>query len=230
MREFKVLVVDDDPAILRLLELNLTAENYRVQCAASGRAGFDLLHTWHPGVLILDLILPDMDGMKLCQRVREVSDVPVIVLTARRDEKYLVQSLDAGADDYVAKPFRREELLARLRAVIRRTNITPTEEYSSEEIICGEIALNCKTRQLTIGEQHAKLSHTEFKLLYLLATHANKLLTYDELVSKVWGPEFTGDTERLRTYIRYLRQKVETDPKNPKHILTEHGIGYMFVG
>jgi two-component system KDP operon response regulator KdpE len=230
MREFRVLVVDDDPAILRLLELNLTAENYRVQCAASGRAGFDLLHTWHPDVVILDLILPDMDGMKLCQRVREVSDVPVIVLTARKDEKYLVQSLDAGADDYVAKPFRREELLARLRAVMRRTNIIPAEEYSSEEIVRGEITLNCKTRQLTIGEQHAKLSHTEFKLLYLLVTHANKLLTYDELVSKVWGPEFTGDTERLRTYIRYLRQKMESDPKSPKHIITEHGIGYMFIG
>jgi two-component system, OmpR family, KDP operon response regulator KdpE len=227
-RNAKVLVIDDDPRLVRFLQLNLEAEGYNVFGAASGRAGFEALLAQRPDVVILDLMLPDMDGLALCERIREFSDVPVIVLTARRAEGELVQSLDVGADDYIAKPFSNDELLARMRAVLRRVGFSESVQ-SSPDIVRGDITLSCADRKLTCAGKAVKLSHTEFKLLYFLMANANRLLSNDDLIARVWGPELVGNTDSLRTYIRYLRQKIEVDPKNPKRIVAERGIGYMFV-
>jgi two-component system KDP operon response regulator KdpE len=223
-----ILVIDDDPRIRRLLQLNLQAEGYTVLTAASGREGLDLLVTQQPDALILDLILPDMDGLVLCERVREFSDIPIIVLTARTSEDAMVSGLNIGADDYVVKPFSQKALLARLRATLRRASFSQSSQ-DSLDLVCGDIALHCRERKLTIGQQSVKLSHTEFKLLYFLMENANRLITTDELVARVWGPEFVGETENLRTYIRYLRLKLEDDLKSPQRIVTERGLGYMFV-
>jgi DNA-binding response OmpR family regulator len=227
MRSPTVLVIDDDRHLVRMLELNLTAEGYQFASASSGRAGYDALLSRQPDVVILDLILPDMDGFQLCERVREFSGVPIIMLTAHKEEQFLIQGLDAGADDFIAKPFRIEELLARLRAVLRRAGFSGSDECS-DEISRAGLVLNCRERRLSQGESSVKLSHTEFKLLYFLMNNPERLLSNDELISKVWGPEFVGDTESLRTYIRYLRQKIEADPAHPERILTERGIGYRF--
>ena len=228
MANAKILVIDDDPRMRRFLELNLEAEGYSVFSAPSGRTGFELLLTHQPAALILDLMLPDMDGLELCERVREFSDIPIMILTARNTEMDLVQGLDIGADDYVAKPFGREALLARVRAMLRRASFQPCSE-ASPDIAMGDIHLNCADRRLTHRGNTVKLSHTEFKLLYFLMSNPNRLITHDDLIAWVWGPEFVGDTESLRTYIRYLRQKIEDDPRDPQRILTERGIGYMFV-
>jgi len=227
-RNARILVIDDDPRLLRLLQLNLEAEGYTVLCAASGRAGFEALLAQQPDAVILDLMLPDMDGLALCERVREFSDVPVIILTARRGEGELVQGLDVGADDYIAKPFSSDELLARMRAVLRRVGFSESVQRSPD-IIQGDVSLSCADRKLTHSGKVVKLSHTEFKLLYFLMANANHLLSNDDLIARVWGADLVGNTDSLRTYIRYLRQKIEADPKNPKHIIAERGIGYMFV-
>ena len=223
----RILIVDDDPRLQRFLQLNLEVEGYTVLCAASGRTGFETLLTESPDALILDLMLPDMDGLELCERVREFSDIPIIILTARKDESQVILGLDVGADDYIAKPFSREEFLARMRAVLRRVGFSESVERSPD-IICGDIVLSCRDRRLARAGKSVKLSHTEFKLLYFLMANANRVLSNDELIVRVWGAELVGNTDSLRTYIRYLRQKVEVNPQNPKRIVTERGIGYMF--
>lgn len=223
-----ILIIDDDPRIRRLLQLNLQAEGFTTLMAASGRAGLDMLFTHQPDALILDLILPDMDGLVICKRVREFSDIPIIVLTARTSEDIIVYGLELGADDYIMKPFSQKTLLARLRAVLRRANFSQSAQ-NSPDLIYGEVVLHCRERKLTLGDRSVKLSHTEFKLLYFLMENANRLLTTDELVARIWGSEFVGETESLRTYIRYLRLKLEDDPKTPQRIVTERGLGYMFI-
>jgi two-component system KDP operon response regulator KdpE len=227
-RSPKVLVIDDDPRLRRFLELNLDAEGYTVVCAASGQAGFEAVLSQQPDAVILDLMLPDIGGLELCQRVRAFSDVPIIILTALRGESQLVQGLDVGADDFIGKPFSREELLARVRALLRRVGFAASVQRSPD-LTCGDVTLSCADRRLVRDGRAVKLSHTEFKLLYFLMANANRLLPTDELVARVWGIELVGNTDGLRTYIRYLRQKVEDDPKNPKRIVAERGIGYMFV-
>lgn len=228
-RTAKVLVIDDDARLLRLLQVNLEAEGYTVVCASSGRAGFEALLGHGPDALILDLMLPDMDGLELCERVREFSDVPIIILTARSEESHLVEGFDVGADDYIAKPFSRDELLARLRAVLRRVGFSESVKRSPD-IVCGDLVLRSSDRRLVRSGEAIRLSHTEFKLLYFLMANAGRVLTTDELIARVWGAELIGNTESLRTYIRYLRQKIEPDPKNPRCIVAERGIGYVFVG
>ncbi|HEY4690400.1 MAG TPA: response regulator transcription factor [Anaerolineae bacterium] len=223
-----VLVIDDDPRILRFLQLNLEADGYTVLGASTGRAGLEALLTHRPDAIILDLILPDIDGLELCERIREFSDIPIIVLTARKREEDMVQGLDLGADDYIVKPFSQATLLARLRAVLRRASFSQSATHSPD-LICGEVVLHSRDRRLTVGHKSVKLSHTEFKLLHTLMANANHLIATDDLVTRVWGPEFVGETESLRTYIRYLRQKIEEDPKSPKCIVTERGIGYIFI-
>jgi DNA-binding response OmpR family regulator len=227
-RSLSILVIDDDPRIRRLLQLNLEAEGYTIFTAASGHAGLELLFTQQPHALILDLILSDMDGLALCERVREFSDIPIVVLTARTSEDSMVYGLQLGADDYVVKPFSYKVLLARLQAVLRRTSFAESVK-GSPDIVCGSIVLHCRERRVELDDRSIVLSHTEFKLLYILMANANRLLTTDELVERVWGSEFVGETQSLRTYIRYLRLKLEDDLDAPQRIVTERGIGYMFV-
>jgi len=223
-----LLVIDDDPSIRRLLQINLQAEGYTVLTAASGRTGLEILITHQPDALILDLILLDMDGLALCQRVREFSDIPIIVLTSRSGEDTMVDGLHIGADDYIVKPFSQKVLLARLRAVLRRASFSRSTA-DSPDIVCDDVVLHCRERTCSIGEKSVKLSHTEFKLLHILMSNANRLMLTDELVARVWDSEFVGETQSLRTYIRYLRLKLEDDPEIPKRIITERGIGYLFV-
>jgi DNA-binding response OmpR family regulator len=227
-RNARVLVIDDDARLRRCLELNLEAEGYQVVCAASGNAGFEALLSQQPDAVILDLMLPDVSGLELCQRMRASSDVTIIILTAMKDDSQLVQGLDVGADDYIRKPFSREELLARMRALLRRVGFSEAVQRSPD-LVCGGVTLSCADRRLLRDGQTVKLSHTEFKLLYFLMANANRLLPNDELIARVWGAELVGNTDSLRTYIRYLRQKVEADPKNPRRIVAERGIGYMFT-
>jgi len=226
-RKPSVLIIDDDKILLRLLEINLEAEGYKVIPAASAKAGYHALLTWKPDVLLLDVMLPDTDGFRLCEQVRQFSDIPIIFLTARKDEEVLVMGLDIGADDFIVKPFRREVLLARLRAVLRRTGFSASEECITD-VVRGIFQLNCSEHRLVFDSKNIKLSHTEFRLLYFLITNANRVLSNEELTSKVWGAELAGDTESLRTYIRYLRQKIENEPNKPEYIVTERGIGYRF--
>jgi DNA-binding response OmpR family regulator len=223
-----ILVIDDDPRIRRLLQINLQAEGYIVVTAGSGRDGLDMLFTHKPDAVILDLILLDMDGLTVCERIREFSDIPVIVLTSRNNEDTMVDGLQIGADDYIVKPFSQKVLLARLRAVLRRANFSQSSQ-DSPNLVCGDVVLHCRTRRLTLRGNDIQLSHTEFKLLHMLMENRNRLITTDELVARVWDPELVGDTQSLRTYIRYLRVKLEDDPTSPQRILTERGIGYMFV-
>lgn len=223
-----LLVIDDDPRIQRFLQLNLEAEGYSVLSATAGRRGLETLLTHQPQAIILDLILPDMDGLELCERIREFSDIPIIVLTARKREEEMVRGLALGADDYIVKPFSQANLSARLKAVLRRSSFSQSTA-PSPDLIFGEVTLHCQDRRLTVGQRPVKLSHTEFKLLYTLMANANRLIMTDDLVARVWGPEFVGETESLRTYIRYLRQKLEDDPNAPKRIVTERGVGYLFV-
>lgn len=224
----RILVIDDDPRLLRCVQLNLDAEGYESICASSARTGFEALLSHQPDALILDLKLPDADGLELCRRIREFSDLPIIILTAHGDQDNLVQGLDVGADDFIAKPFSREELLARLRAVLRRVGFSESVRRSPD-LVCGDVHLICADRTLIRDARSIRLSHTEFKLLYFLMANPNRILATDELVSRVWGDDLVGDTKSLRTYIRYLRQKIETDPRKPEHIVTERGLGYMFV-
>lgn len=223
-----ILVIDDDPRIRRLLQLNLEAEGYMIYVAASGHAGLEALYEHRPDALILDLILSDMDGLVLCERVREFSDIPIVILTARTSEDSMVYGLQIGADDYIIKPFSQKVLLARLQAVLRRASFAESVQ-GSPDIDCGGIVLHCRERRLAIQDRSIVLSHTEFKLLYQLMANANRLITTDELVERVWGSEFVGETQSLRTYIRYLRLKLEIDPDDPQRIVTERGIGYRFM-
>jgi DNA-binding response OmpR family regulator len=224
----RILVIDDDPRLARFLQLNLEAEGYEAICARSGREGFEALLAKRPDGLILDLMLPDGDGLELCRRIRQFSDLPIIILTARGGEQDLVQGLDVGADDFIAKPFSREELLARLRAVLRRVGFSESVRRSPD-LMAGDMQLICAERILVRDGRRVRLSHTEFRLLYFLMANPNRVLLTDELVARVWGDDLVGDTESLRTYVRYLRQKIERDPRNPERIVTERGLGYMFL-
>jgi len=225
--EPSVLVIDDDPKICRLLQLNLQAEGYQVFTASSGRQGLDMLFTRQPDALILDLILLDIDGLALCERVREISDIPIIILTSRKNDDTLAESLLIGADDYIVKPFSQKVLTARLNALLRRTKSSQSGN-DLQNIVYGDIALHCREQKISFGSHAISLSKTEFRLLYVLMKNANRLVTTDELIAHVWGFD-AMDTQGLRTYIRYLRQKVEDDPQEPKRILTERGLGYIFV-
>jgi DNA-binding response OmpR family regulator len=227
-RNLSILVIDDDPRIRRLLQLNLEAEGYTIFTAVSGHDGLELLFSQRPHALILDLILSDMDGLALCERVREFSDIPIVVLTARTSEDSMVNGLQLGADDYIVKPFSHKVLLARLQAVLRRASFAEAVKESLD-IAWGGIVLHCRERRVELDDRSIVLSRTEFKLLYHLMANANRLLTTDELVERVWGSDLVGDTQSLRTYIRYLRLKLEDDPDAPQWIVTERGIGYMFV-
>ncbi len=221
-----VLVVDDEPGLLRAMQINLTARGYRVATAATGRAGLAAVAKEHPDAVILDLGLPDMDGTDVIVGIRGWSEVPVLVLSARDQEAHKVAALDAGADDYVTKPFGMDELLARLRAAVRRAAPAPDEPRLETEHFVIDLAAKRVTLRPT-GE--VRLTPTEWQMLEALARSPGRLVSRAQLLHEVWGPGYDSETHYLRVYMAQLRRKLEPDPANPRYLITEPAMGYRLV-
>jgi two-component system KDP operon response regulator KdpE len=221
-----ILVIDDEPQILRALRTILTAKKFRVTTASRGEEGLALAATALPDLVILDLGLPDLDGFTVCARLREWSNVPIIVLSVRESERDKVRALDQGADDYLVKPFGIEELLARIRVALRHSAQSPSGQETS--IKAGDLVIDLARHVVTRSGVEVKLTATEFKLLAYLAQNPGRVLTHRSILSKVWGIEYIDDVEYLRVYISQLRKKLEQDSRHPRHLLSEPGVGYRF--
>jgi two-component system KDP operon response regulator KdpE len=223
-RAIAILVIDDEPPIRRLLRTSLGAQGYRIIEAATAREGIEALRREPPDVVILDLGLPDMDGLEVIKTVRSSSAVPIVVLSSRDDERGKVAALDLGADDYVTKPFGIEELVARIRAALRHA----LQQQGDPPVFrSGDLTVDLVRRIVTVRGAEVKLSPKEYDILTHLVTHAGKVLTHRFLMDKLWGA--SGDVQYLRVYVRQLRQKIEADPERPHHIVTETGVGYRLV-
>ena len=220
----RVLVVDDEPSILRALRINLSARQYEVSTAADGASGLAAMARDRPDVLILDLGLPDMDGTEVIRGVRGWTSTPIIVLSAWGQESQKVAALDAGADDYVTKPFGMDELLARLRAAVRRASPAPDEPVVST----GDFTVDLARKIVTRGGADVRLTPTEWQLLEVLVRNAGRLVTQRQLLAEVWGPGYETEANYLRVYMANLRRKLEPDPSAPLYLLTEAGMGYRF--
>ncbi len=227
MNKVQVLVVDDEPRYLKLVRYNLEAGGYEVITAASGEEALSLVAGKNPDLIILDIRLPGIDGYEVCTKIREFSSTPIIMLTAKGEEQEKVHGLRLGADDYVTKPFGAEELMARVETVLRRGRIP--EATALPILTIGELAIDFVQRKVTIGGQEVSLSPTEYRLLQCLAVNAGRVVVQEELLGKVWGPEYREHYEGLRVYIQRLRQKIEKDPRHPAYIITKPGVGYMLV-
>lgn len=222
-----ILVVDDEPHVVRLLKANLESSGYKVLTASDGEQGLRLVESELPDLVILDIMLPKMDGYEVCRRIRDFSPVPIIMLTARSAEVDLVHGFEAGADDYLTKPFAVSELLMRVRAVLRRSK-WPEEMLARQGFRAGPIEIDFAQHRVSLDGEAVKLSPTEYRLLAHLAANAGRVILHRELLRAVWGPEYRDESEYLRVYMRYLRQKLEADPSSPRYLLTQPGAGYMF--
>ena len=218
----KILVVDDEQAIRRYLRLSLSAHGYGVAEAGSGREALLAAESIQPELIILDLGLPDMDGIEVLHRLRGQTATPVLILSIRENEQDKVAALDAGADDYLSKPFGNEELLARIRGALRRS----THARLSSQFQVGELKVDLVSRQVVIGSKEVALTHTEYDLLWTLVQNAGKVLTHRQILHAVWGGEHEQESHLLRVTLSNLRRKIEPDPSQPRYILTEPGVGY----
>lgn len=228
MKQATILVVDDEPRYIRLLRYNLESVGYRVLVAATGEEALEVAAGEHHDLVILDIRLPGIDGYEVCRRLREFSTVPIIMLTAKGEERDKVQGLRLGADDYVTKPFAAQELLARVEAVLRRSQFA--ESAGSQPVFsCGGLTIDFAQRRVILRGQEVKLSPTEYHLLHCLAANAGRVVVQEEILAKVWGPEYGEQYEGLRVYIHRLRQKIEVNPAEPKYLLTQVGVGYMLA-
>lgn len=221
-----ILVVDDEPQILRVMRASLPPRGYEVRTAPGGEEALDEISKQMPDLIVLDLMMPGTSGIDVCRRVREFSSVPIIVLSAKGAEGDKVAALDAGADDYITKPFGMEELLARLRAVLRRL---PASESESSVLKVGDLTIEMDERRVTVGDSEVKLTPKEFDVLRYLVKNAGKVVTHRALLQAVWGSESTEQTEYLRVFINQLRRKIEPDSHHPKYIVTEPWVGYRFM-
>jgi DNA-binding response OmpR family regulator len=223
----RILVVDDEPKLVRLVREVLTAMGYSVISAARGEVALEMVALEQPDLIVLDIVLADeMDGYEVARRVREFSDVPIIMLTAKVRESDLLRGFEVGADDYLTKPFSSKELLARVSAVLKRAH-NAEGKPGEAEIVCGDLYIDVAKRRVRVGRKEIRLTRTEYNLLLELARNRNKVMLHEQLLAKVWGSEYRDDVDYLRAYIRYLRQKLESDPANPKIILTSRGVGYL---
>lgn len=223
-----VLVVDDEPRVVRLVSEVLKAVGYQIKVATSSEAALEVLALEQPDLILLDVLLGNgLDGYATCRRIREFSDVAVIMLTAKATEADLLTGFDAGADDYLTKPFSAKELVARVGAVLRRTQ--RTDETVTATFVCGDLEINFARHAVRLCGAPVALTRTEYALLHQLAVNADRVLAHEELLVKVWGPEYRNDVDYLRAYIRYLRRKLENDPAKPRYILTQPGVGYMLA-
>jgi two-component system KDP operon response regulator KdpE len=227
MKKTRILIVDDELSILKYLRANLEAEGYEVLMAMDGAQALQTLEAELPDLVVLDIMMPEMDGLEVCRRLREWSQLPVIMLSARDDESDKVKCLDLGADDYITKPFGKDEFIARVRAVMRRAeSASPTPTISS--IKSGDLEINFSKRKVTVNGKEVELTSTEYALLKELALNAGKVLTYTQLLHKVWGPDYADEREYLHVFVSRLRAKLESDPKKPRYITTVSGVGYRF--
>ena len=223
-----VLLIEDEPQIRRFLRAALDAQGFRLIEVATGEEGVAAAATRQPEAIILDLGLPDMDGLDIIRRVREWSAIPIIVLSARGQERDKIAALDAGADDYVAKPFGVGELLARMRVALRHT-ARGTGDPGESRFSVGDLQVDLAQRQVTVAGQPVHLTPIEYRLLATLVRHAGKLLTHHQLLNEVWGPSYTEQAHYLRVYTAQLRRKLEADPARPRYVLTEPGVGYRLA-
>ncbi len=221
-----ILVIDDEPQILRAVRTILTEKQFRVTTANRGEEGLTLAAATEPDLIILDLGLPDMDGIEVCTRLREWTQTPIIILSVRDSERDKVAALDRGADDYLTKPFGVEELLARVRVALRHTASRKGEQ---KMVKAGPLTIDLTWHIVKRGEEEVKLTGIEYKLLAYLAANHGRVLTHQSILTHVWGPADADHTEYLRVYMRQLRKKLEADPERPQYILTEPGIGYRFI-
>ena len=222
-----ILVIDDEPQILRAIRTILTAKQFRVTTASRGEEGLTLAAANEPDLVILDLGLPDMDGVDVCTSLREWTQCPIIVLSVRDGERDKVAALDRGADDYLTKPFGIEELLARVRVALRHS--TNSQGNQGKVVRAGTLTIDLAWHIVKRGDEEVKLTGTEYKLLAHLAANRGRVLTHQSILTNVWGPADADHTEYLRVYMRQLRKKLETDPERPQIIVTEPGIGYRFI-
>ena len=224
----RILVVDDEPQLTRVLRTGLKSRGYDVRAAADGLAGFEAFNDWHPDLVITDLAMPNVDGLELCRRLRAVSQVPIIVLSAKGEEKTKVEALDLGADDFVTKPFGIDELLARVRASLRRANAPPMNEATTTILDSGDFHVDLETREITVRGKPIHLTPKEFDLLVYFIKHSGKVLTHRTLLAALWGGNYVEQNEYLRVFVGNLRKKIEPDAATPRYILTEPWIGYRF--
>jgi len=229
MKKTCILVVDDEPSIIKFLKANLETQSYTVLTAINGAEALQTFELELPDLVILDIMMPVMGGFEVCRRLREWSQVPIIMLSANADETDKVKCLNLGADDYITKPFGVNELVARVQAVLRRTETAPSAPMQPS-FVSGSLEVNFTQRRVTAAGKEVKLTPTEYALLQELVLNAGKVLTHTHLLNKVWGPEYREETQYLHVFVRRLRAKLESDPANPVYIVTVSGVGYQFQG
>ena len=230
MEDKRVLVVDDEKLIVKGIRFSLEQEGMKVDCAYDGEEALKLAKENIYDILLLDVMLPKYDGFEVCRQIREYSDVPIIMLTAKGDDMDKILGLEYGADDYITKPFNILEVKARIKAILRRTGRKKTEREDDKIIVKGEMKIDCESRRVVIGEQETNLTAKEFDLLELLAMNPNKVYSTENLLNIVWGYEYPGDARTVDVHIRRLREKIETNPSDPKYVYTKWGVGYYFKG
>jgi DNA-binding response OmpR family regulator len=222
-----ILVVDDEKRMVRFIRLNLEQDGYQVISAYNGSEALEQVRTALPNLVLLDVMMPDIDGFEVLKKIREASSVPVIMLTAKGEEDDRIRGLELGADDYITKPFSPRELVSRVKAVLRRT-----ESYGESKnviVVDDWLKMDFNRREIWVGGKLVQLRPTEYRLLYHLVQNAGWVVTHDQLLTKVWGYEYQDEPHYVRLYINYLRKKIEKDPSNPVYILTERGVGYRFI-
>jgi DNA-binding response OmpR family regulator len=227
-RDHRIMVVDDEERMVRFIRLNLEHDGFQVIEAFRGAQALDRLRSGLPDLILLDVMLPDLDGFEVLKMIREISTVPVIMLTAKGEEEDRVRGLELGADDYITKPFSPRELVSRVRAVLRRTETTYGSTHGVIEVD-DRLKIDFDRREVWVEGKLVQLRPTEYRLLYHLVQNAGWVVTHDQILANVWGYEYRDEPHYVRLYINYLRKKIEKDPANPKYILTERGVGYRFV-
>lgn len=227
MRKSRILIVDDDIGVLKSVRANLQAEDCETLTAVDGTEALQLIEREIPDLIILDIMMPGIDGFEVCRQVREWSKIPIIMLSARQDVEEKAKCLNGGADDYITKPFGINELIARVKAILRRTQDTGTV-LNTPTFTSGSLKINFIGRQVTVDGNEVKLTPTEYSLLQELTLGAGKVFSHATLLGRVWGPEYAEEREYLRVFIGRLRKEIEEDPSNPKHIITIPGVGYRF--
>ena len=224
-RKVSALIIDDDVRMLRMMQRILELEGYHVRTASDGKAALDVFDEEDPDLVLLDIVMPGLDGYAVCQNIREFSQVPIIMVTAKDNSEEKVEGLDTGADDSITKPFSASELTARVRAVLRRTKLW--DERPEPAFQSGNLVIDFTRRRVTLGGQEVNLTATEYRILSYLARNVDRIVTPDQILQKVWDREYMGETHLLQVNVSRLRQKLRDNPRNPKYVLTKSGIGYM---
>jgi DNA-binding response OmpR family regulator len=225
----KILIVDDEQEMTQFLASVLAGDGYQLETSNDARDGLRKAYTFQPDLVLLDVMMPGMNGWEMLSRFREFSDVPVLMLTAIQNMDSIVQGLDLGADDYITKPFRLQELKARIRAALRRASLPPNLESGSLQFDGGKLVIDPQAHQVWVRGESVNLTPTEYKLLFYLAQNAGRVLTYDQLLDQVWGPGYESSLTNVKVFIRQLRTKIEPEPSRPRYILTQRGVGYYLA-